>query len=80
MSAMTDIRYPYPSVPAPWPSAGIVDARAFRVGASETVHALTHAKSNLVRGRCSIVARVVETDGPRAEWADAYPDCPTCLA
>ena len=66
-------------VPPSWATAGIVDARAFRIGVSSTVHEPTHARPNLVRGRCGVVARVVETDGPRACWADAYPDCPTCL-
>lgn len=78
---MQDVRYPYPSVPASWPSAGIVDARSFRVGESRTVHALTHASPNLVRGACGITAHVVENEGRRlASWADAFPDCPTCTA
>lgn len=65
--------------PPSWPTAGIGDARAFRIGESRVVHEPTHGKSNLIRGRCGVVARIVETDGPRAYWANAYVDCPTCL-
>lgn len=68
------------SVSPHWPSAGIVDARAFRVGEATIVHDPTHAASNMIRGRCGVVARIVETDGPRASWADSYITCPTCLA
>lgn len=77
---MIDVRHPYPSVPPSWASAGIVDARTFRVGASETVHDLTHAAPNLVRGRCGVTAHVVERDGRLATWAYDRADCPTCGA
>jgi hypothetical protein len=77
---MQDVRYHYTSVPPSWPSAGVVDARAFRIGRSDTVHALTHASPNLVRAACGTTAHVVERDGRLADWADAYPDCQTCKA
>lgn len=77
---MTDVRHPYPRIPASWPSAGIVDARSFRIGQSEAVHSLTHASPNLVRGACGVTAHVVERDGRLADWADALPDCPSCKA
>lgn len=77
---MRDVRYPYASVSPYWASAGIVDARAFRIGESETVHALTHASPNLVRGACGVTAHVVERDGRLATWANTCPDCPTCKA
>lgn len=80
MSAMTDVRPEYARVPASWASAGIVDARSFRIGQSERVHFLTHASPNLVRGACGVTAHVVERDGRLADWADAWPDCPTCKA
>ena len=79
-TTMTDVRFPYPSVPASWPSAGIVDARAFRVGESDTIHALTHASPNLVRGACGVTAHVVERDSRLASWAADLPDCSTCTA
>ena len=70
---------PMPDVANPmWPSAGIVDARAFRVGNGTLVHEPTHVASNRVRGRCGVVARVVETDVP-ATWADSHITCPTCV-
>ena len=78
---MRGVRWPNrESVPPAWPSAGIVDARTFRIGESETVHAVTHAESNLVRGACGVTAHVVERDGRLATWANAHPDCPTCKA
>lgn len=67
------------NVPPSWPTAGIVDARAFRVGNSETVHEPTHASSNLIRGRCGVTAHVVERDGRLATWADSFPTCGTCV-
>lgn len=66
------------SVRPSWASAGIADARAFRVGNSSLVHEPTHYMPNLVRGRCGVVAKIVETDEPRASWADSLPTCPTC--
>lgn len=69
-----------PVVPASWASAGIVDARAFRIGDSDVVHEPTHAKPNLVRGRCGVVAHVVERDGRLATWADSLTTCPSCIA
>jgi hypothetical protein len=75
MMAVTDRT----SVPADWASASILDARSFRVGNSETVHQLSHVAPNRVRGLCGVVAPVLYS--PRAaEWADAYPTCPTCIA
>lgn len=79
-TTMTDIRAPYSGVPYHWPSAGIVDARAFRVGESDTIHALTHAAANLVRGACGVTAHVVERDARLASWAADLPDCSTCLS
>ena len=80
MSAGSMVRLSdHPSVPASWASAGIVDARSFRVGESETVHDLSHASPNLVRGRCGVVARVVEWDGPLASWANSFPTCASCI-
>jgi hypothetical protein len=68
------------NVPASWASAGIVDALAFTVGDSATVHEPTHAQPNLIRGRCGIVARIIESDRPTASWADSFTTCPTCIA
>lgn len=77
---MTDVRSINSSVPASWRSAGIVDARSFRVGDSDKVHALSHASPNKVRGVCGVVAHVSERDSRLASWADAFPDCHTCKA
>jgi len=67
-----------PVAPASWASAGIVDARAFRVGEASAVHALTHASPNMVRGICGLVANVVERDNRLASWAGIDPTCTTC--
>jgi len=75
---MLDIRNKAVVSPS-WASAGIVDARAFSVGESDTVHILTHASPNLVRGGCGITAHVVERDGRLAVWRDAEFSCPACL-
>lgn len=75
---MLDIREKA-SVDPSWASAGIVDARAFSVGESDTVHEPTHASPNLVRGKCGVTAHVVERDGRLAIWRDADVNCPTCL-
>jgi hypothetical protein len=79
-TTMIDVRsLRHPSVPPSWPSAGIVDARAFTIGGNETVHGLTHAAPMLVRGRCGVVARVSREDEPRlAYWADSFPTCSAC--
>ena len=77
---MRDVRPWSSSVPPSWRSAGIVDARAFRVGESATVHALTHAAPNRVRGACGVVAHVSEQGTRLASWAGVLPDCPTCAA
>jgi hypothetical protein len=63
-----------------WASAGIRDARAYRIGDDPLVHEPTHVGPNLIRSACGIFTPVTETDEPRAEWADALPDCPKCLA
>lgn len=63
-----------------WASAGIVDARAFTVGASDLVHQPSHAEANRIRGLCGVVARIVEYDGPLASWANSFPTCRTCIA
>lgn len=75
---MQDIRE-NATVPSSWASAGIVDARVFSVGESDTVHALTHADPNLVRGKCGVVAHVVERDGRLAIWRDSDVSCESCL-
>lgn len=77
-AAMLDVRG-WATVPPSWRSAGIVDARAFRVGDSPTVHALTHAAPNKVRGACGVVAHVSERGTRLASWAGVGVDCPTCL-
>lgn len=77
---MRDVRSLSASVPSSWRSAGIVDARAFRVGDSPTAHALTHAEPNKVRGACGVVAYVSERDSRLASSALLGVDCPTCLA
>lgn len=74
---MQDLRK-MPAVPRSWPSAGIVDARAFRVGYSRTVHRPTHATPNGIRAACGLHAHIVERDGRLACWADADWDCPRC--
>ncbi len=68
------------TVPADWATAGIVDARAFRVGDSALVHKPTHVRPNLVRGACGVTAHVVERDGRLAYWADSLTTCPSCIA
>lgn len=68
------------NVPASWASAGIAQARAFSVGNSPVVHKPTHFRPNLVRGKCGIVAPIVESDKPCAFDRDAFPDCPTCVS
>lgn len=75
---MIDVRPDYATVPPSWASAGIVDARTFRVGGAETIHALTHATPNLVRGACGVTAHVVERDSRLASWAYDLADCPSC--
>jgi hypothetical protein len=79
---MRDVRPYNVTVPASWASAGIVDARAFKVGESTTIHVLTHAEPNLVRGACGITAHVVERDNRLAYWASGYveddTECPSC--
>lgn len=77
-TAMVDVRPLHSGVPASWRSAGIVDARAFRIGNAETVHGLSHASPNKVRGLCGVIAHVSERDSRLASWADAFPNCPTC--
>jgi hypothetical protein len=74
---MIDIRE-RSTVPPSWASAGIVDARVFSIGESDTVHELTHADPNLVRGKCGVTAHVAERDGRLAIWRDAEVNCPTC--
>lgn len=64
---MLDVRKNVAGSPC-WPSAGIVDARAFRVGNSCTVHTLA----------CGVTAHVVERDGRLASWAYDLADCQTC--
>lgn len=66
-------------VPADWASAGIVDARTFSIGQSDTVHEITHASPNLVRGKCGVTAHVTERDRRLATWRNAEVNCPTCL-
>ena len=68
----------YAVVPCSWATAGIVDARAFRVGNGALVHAPTHARPNLIRGACGITAHVVERDGRLASWANSLITCPAC--
>jgi len=75
---MQDVRKPYAAVNPHWASAGIVDALSFSIGESETVHEVTHASPNLVRGACGVTAHVVERDGRLAYWRNAFPTCPTC--
>lgn len=68
------------SVPVTWASAGIVDARAFRVGESEIVHAPKIARPNQVVGFCGVTATVTERDSRLASWADSHITCETCKA
>lgn len=78
--SLQDIRQ-HPNVPASWPSAGIVDARAFTVGRSDIIHDLTHAAETRVRGACGVTAWT-NTDTRAAAWASGYvgTECPTCKA
>lgn len=79
---MKDVRPHNVKVPTSWASAGIVDARAFKVGESTTIHNLTHAEPNLVRGACGITAHVIEAGNRDAHWASGYvegdTECMTC--
>lgn len=61
-------------------TSAIYDARAFRVGSSEVVHAPKSFPNNYtVTGKCGIVARAYPYEETRvAEWADSEITCPTC--
>lgn len=63
-------------------NSGIHDAQAFRVGASELVHAPgRYPDANKVVARCGVYGWVVERDGYReATWADSLITCPRCSA
>lgn len=67
-----------PTAPTSYASAGIVDARTFSVGQSDTVHALTHYGPNVVRAACGLTANVVERPSRLARWRDAHPTCLLC--
>lgn len=76
-TAPVDVRQ-VSSVPTGWASAGIVDARAFSIGESERVHDVARAWPNRISAPCGASAPITETDGPRASWRDALPDCAAC--
>lgn len=77
---MREINATRSNIPADWPSAGIVDAGAFIIGNSQTVHKPTHAKSNRIRGACGVTAPVVEADTRYALWTDSDVTCIGCGA
>ena len=61
-------------------TSAIYDARAFRVGSSEVVHApKSFPNAFTVTGMCGVVGYIVESDPRRAEWADSEITCPTCI-
>lgn len=78
MTPLADLEYQSIRARPWWASNGIIDARAFRVGDSTTVHALSHAKPNRVRGACGVTAPVIEADTRFATWADADVNCTAC--
>lgn len=80
MTPLADLEYQSISLRPWWASNGIIDARAFRIGNNDKVHALSHAKPNLVRGACGVTAPVIEAREPYlASWADADVDCAACI-
>lgn len=79
MTPLAQLEYQPISARPWWASNGIIDARTFRIGNNDKVHALSHAKPNLVRGACGVVAPVVDARLPYlATWADSEPTCKSC--
>lgn len=79
MTPLAQLEYQPISARAWWASNGIIDARTFRIGNGTNVHALSHAKPNMVRGACGVVAYVYECDNRLATWADSEPTCKSCV-
>ena len=62
-------------------SWGIRDAGAFRVGKSDTIHAVHSFPTwHSVRGKCGVMGNTYDTDryDRLAEWAAGAVDCETC--
>lgn len=78
MTPLADLEYQSIRLRPWWASNGIIDARVFIVGNSQTVHRLTHALPNLVRGACGVTAHVIERDGRLANWTDSDVNCTSC--
>jgi hypothetical protein len=78
MVTATPLRLPASApIPASWATAGIADARAFKVGFGKAVHAPAWFTPERVVGVCGVVG-YRHRDVRFAQWADSFITCEAC--